>query len=206
VLDFGCASGRVIRWLDKTAMQCEVWGVDIDGGCIKWCQQNLSPPFHFATITKDPHLPYEDGYFKFIYALSVFTHIDDLAEAWLLELRRVTAPGGRLYITVHDEHTIDLIMKDPMKYWWISETLISFKNKTKISKGDYTMFSVNPGSHQCNVFYDIDFLCQHWGKMLNVLSVTSEAYGYQTAILLEKSGSDDQKVHEHSPRPTYTRA
>ena len=25
VLDFGCAAGRMIRWLDKVAAQCEIW-------------------------------------------------------------------------------------------------------------------------------------------------------------------------------------
>ena len=54
VLDFGCAAGRMISWLDKVAAQCEIWGLDIDARCIKWCQQNLSPPFKFATITKTP--------------------------------------------------------------------------------------------------------------------------------------------------------
>jgi hypothetical protein len=29
VLDFGCASGRMIRWLIDFAVQCEIWGVDI---------------------------------------------------------------------------------------------------------------------------------------------------------------------------------
>src|ERR1700737_2124836 len=54
VLDFGCGPGRMIRWLDKLAAQCEIWGLDIDARCIKWCQQNLSPPFNFATIRRLP--------------------------------------------------------------------------------------------------------------------------------------------------------
>jgi hypothetical protein len=36
------------------------------------------------------------------------------------------------------------------------------------------------------VIYDIGCLRRHWGRILNVLSVTPEAYGKQTAILLEK--------------------
>jgi len=75
VLDFGCGAGRMIRWLDKVAAQCEIWGLDINARCIKWCQQNLSPPFKFATITTTPHLPFEDRYFDFTYCASVFTHI-----------------------------------------------------------------------------------------------------------------------------------
>jgi SAM-dependent methyltransferase len=113
VLDFGCAAGRMIRWLDDAAKQCEIWGIDVSAEHILWCQQHLTPPFIFSTITTAPHVPFEDGYFDLIYAGSVFTHIADLADAWFLELKRITRPGGRLYITVHDQHTIDLIINRP---------------------------------------------------------------------------------------------
>src|SRR5262249_5786559 len=95
VLDFGCAAGRMLRWLHDEASVCEIWGTDIRSSHMIWCKQCLSPPFHFATTTINPHLPFEDRYFGLIYAGSVFTHIDDLADAWLLELRRVLRPGGR---------------------------------------------------------------------------------------------------------------
>ena len=49
ILDFGCGAGRVIRHFDVEADAGEVWGCDIDGPSIEWAQQNLSPPFHFAT-------------------------------------------------------------------------------------------------------------------------------------------------------------
>jgi SAM-dependent methyltransferase len=94
VLDFGCASGRLIRWLVSFAEEGEIWGVDISAPHIVWCQENLNPPFNFATVTTQPHLPFEDRYFDLIYCASVFTHIDDLADAWLLELRRIMRPGG----------------------------------------------------------------------------------------------------------------
>jgi ubiquinone/menaquinone biosynthesis C-methylase UbiE len=43
-----------------------------------------------------PHLPFEDRSFDVVYAGSVFTHIDDLAQTWFLELRRVLHAGGML--------------------------------------------------------------------------------------------------------------
>jgi ubiquinone/menaquinone biosynthesis C-methylase UbiE len=193
ILDFGCGAGRMIRWLNKVAAQCEIWGLDINAGCIKWCQQNLSPPFKFATITTSPHLPFEDRYFDFTYCGSVFTHIDDLADAWLLELKRITTPGGRIYITVHDKHTADLIMNNPEKCRsyapridWFRSLLISYDKKANFTKSDYDMFSIYPGGPQSQVFYDIDFLRRHCGRILDVVSVTPEAYGFQTAILLKK--------------------
>jgi SAM-dependent methyltransferase len=112
VLDLGCASGRMIRWLNGFAEQCEIWGVDISAEHIIWCQQHLSPPFNFAAVTTSPHLPFEDGYFDLIYCGSVFTHIADLADAWLLELKRIARPGGKLYVTVHDRQCSRLDRRD----------------------------------------------------------------------------------------------
>jgi hypothetical protein len=40
----------------------------------------------------------------------VFTHIDDLADAWLLELKRILRPGGRLYITVLDKNSLQSLI------------------------------------------------------------------------------------------------
>jgi len=92
ILDWGCGAGRMIRWLKNIATTGEVWGADISSAHIFWCKRYLSPPFNFFTTTTIPHLPFEDRYFDFIYARSVFTHVDDLAEAWLLELRRILQP------------------------------------------------------------------------------------------------------------------
>jgi SAM-dependent methyltransferase len=195
ILDFGCASGRMIRWLFDFAEQCEIWGVDISASHIIWCQQHLSPPFNFSTVTTAPHLPFEDGYFDLIYAGSVFTHIADLADAWLLELKRTLKPGGRLYITVHDKHTADLIMNYPEKVYDTGNScptdfhlrllLLSFYKKELIGKVDFDMFTINDGPN-AQVFYDIDYLHRRWGQTMNILSVTQEAYGYQTAIVLGK--------------------
>jgi hypothetical protein len=68
VLDHGCAAGRMLRCLSEYAEACELWGTDITARYIYWCQRHLSPPFHFATTTTIPHLPFEDRYFTLIYA------------------------------------------------------------------------------------------------------------------------------------------
>ena len=36
------------------------------------------------------------------------------------------------------------------------------------------------------VFYDIDYVRQHWGRLFRILSVAQEAYGVQTCLLLER--------------------
>lgn len=192
LLDFGCGDGMMVRQFREIAESGEAWGVDINGSQMVWCQRHLSPPFKFATTTSFPHLPFEEGYFDLIYSFSVFTHICDLAEAWLLELRRILRRGGVLYLTVHDKHTIDLIYKKNRGFQFEqlreAETSLAFRNS------DYAMFTINrvPGGgiehegRQAMVFYDIDYLCQHWGNYLKILSINQEAYVHQTAIVLQK--------------------
>jgi SAM-dependent methyltransferase len=189
ILDFGCSSGRMIRWLAGLAEDCEIWGVDISARQIVWCQENLTPPFNFATVTIEPHLPFEDRYFDLIYCGSVFTHIDDLAEAWLLELKRIMKPGGRVYITVHDKHTADLLLNHIDRFPYSRDFrswLLAYDKNRYFEKTDYYMYVILPGGPESQVFYDIDYLRKRWGRILNIISITPEAYWYQTAVLMEK--------------------
>jgi ubiquinone/menaquinone biosynthesis C-methylase UbiE len=101
----------MIRHFAAEAREAEFWGADISAEHILWANRHLRPPFRFVTTTTLPHLPFADCYFM-IYAGSVFTHIADLAEAWLLEIRRVLAPGGRAYLTFHDSHTLNTAEHD----------------------------------------------------------------------------------------------
>ena len=189
ILDFGCGAGRMIRWLDVDPQACEVWGVDISAERILWCQHNLSPPFNFATTTTFPHLPFEDGYFGFIYAGSVFSHISDLADAWLLELRRILAPRGRLYLTVHDTRTVEIIMGFPPDHhlYWFTRLLKAFEKQSQFNSSKYGMFTITRTPHGAQVFYDHDFIRHHWGRHLQILSITPDVYlDIQSAVLLQK--------------------
>ena len=186
ILELGCATGRMIRWLADLAEECEVWGVDIETRLIVWCQENLTPPFNFATVTTMPHLPFEDRYFDLIYCGSVFSHIDDLADAWLLEIRRIMRLGGRAYVTVQDKHSADLIISGKFSHPWFRRLLLSHDKKGYLRNSDYYKLSILPGSQNCQVFYDIDYLSEHWGRILKIVSVTPEAFAFQTAVLMEK--------------------
>jgi SAM-dependent methyltransferase len=100
VLDFGCGAGRAIRHLLALAPDCELWGTDIDPRCIEWAEEHLAPRASFVANAEVPPLPFPDGKFDLIYAISVFTHISTHWAGWLLELNRILAPGGRLVVTI----------------------------------------------------------------------------------------------------------
>ena len=96
MLDFGCSAGRILRFFDKEAADgVEVWGCDIDATSMEWCQRSLMPPLSSRQIdTTQPHLPFPDRHFDSIYAGSVFSHMNELTTAWLLELACLTTQGG----------------------------------------------------------------------------------------------------------------
>jgi ubiquinone/menaquinone biosynthesis C-methylase UbiE len=184
VLEFGCGDGRMIRWLEHLAADREVWGTDIDAGRIVWCKQNLGPPFRFLTTTTVPHLPFEDRYFGFIYAGSVFTHIDDLADAWFAELRRVLRPGGKLFVTVHLKNDITLL-EGKYRQSGLAKLLRGHPEYGQFIRSDFDMFSIGRSS-ESYVFYDLDYLRRSLEPLFRLLSVTEEVRLYQNALLLER--------------------
>lgn len=188
VLDFGCAAGRMLRFYPHQERTSELWGVDINAKHINWCQLNLGPPFFFATTTTAPHLPFEDGYFDLIYSGSVFTHISDLADAWLLELRRIVRKGGYLYITIHDKRTVEVLLtkyKDHPLFTEFVGLVRSFCERTGVRSQNYAYFTIlaDPISQ---VFYNEDYLVRKWSQWAEVLSITPEAHYHQAALVLRK--------------------
>ncbi|WP_457187337.1 class I SAM-dependent methyltransferase [Nocardioides sp. P5_E3] len=196
IIEMGCAAGRMIRHLKPLVGDAEIWGVDVAAPLVNWCKVNLAPPFHFATTTTIPHLPFPDDYFDLVYTGSVFTHIDDLAEAWLLELRRVLVPGGRAYLTIHDRHTIELLDAgyyfDPTGYFTEPDRKEEYLTRTfnaapayQAHRDDFGMFVVGR-DYTSQVFYDIDYFKKMVTGVYEVRSVNHEAYGHQTAVLLAR--------------------
>jgi SAM-dependent methyltransferase len=189
VLDLGCGAGRMLRHFPRGGNDLELWGLDIDGDHIAWCQEHLGPPFLFATITTAPHLPFEDGYFDFVYCGSVFTHISDLADAWFLELRRVLRSRGYAYLTIHDKTSIDILLgpyKDRREHAYIIEQLQDLDRRTSILSKDFSYLSILVDPH-VNVFYDAEYLVEKWSRLARFVSLTERAMDYQSALLFQKA-------------------
>ena len=183
ILEFGCGTGRMIRHLPEIAPSAELWGVDISAEHIRWCIENLTPAIHFATTTVVPHLPFEDRYFDLIFCGSVFTHIEDIQESWLLELGRVLRPSGKLYITIHDERTVRLLDTHDRDHWLAKamQEQPTYRN----NKNDFNMIVIGRGASS-QVFYNSRYFQSITPPIFRWISLTPEAYGYQSAVILEK--------------------
>jgi hypothetical protein len=80
-----------------------------------------------------------------------------------------------------------MIINDPLTAPYLRALLLSRDINGHFKKSDYYKCSALPGGANCQVFYDIEYLCKHWGRLLKIVSVVPEAYWFQTAVLMEKT-------------------
>jgi SAM-dependent methyltransferase len=198
ILELGVAAGREIRHLADLAEKQEIWGVDIWASAIRWCEENLSPPFRFATTTLNPHLPFEDRSFGLVFAGSVWTHIDDHSTAWALEVHRLLRPGGYFYFSINDRSAVKVFNgggRDRPRYieraggpaaWtrWL-EFLKSSADYQRFANGEAQMVAFRQW-RLVHVMWDVDYMLKRLGPGWKTCSVTPEAYGHQTCVLLKR--------------------
>ena len=105
-LDFGCSSGRVVRVLAAVCPEIEWHGCDPVESSIHWATKHLRG-VHFTVSPRNPSLVYPDGFFDFVYAISIWSHFSERAGLqWLQEMRRVIRSSGYLVLTTHGYQSI----------------------------------------------------------------------------------------------------
>lgn len=104
VLDFGVGVGRLARMFK--GFDGRYAGVDIDELHIDWVKDNLPWVDTHKTKPRQP-LPFQDSTFDAVFSISVFTHMSEPDHFYYLnELRRVTVPGARLFLTIAGERAL----------------------------------------------------------------------------------------------------
>ena len=107
ILEFGCGCGRTLRHIYSHHPD-GVHACDVNQPAIEWLRR------HYPEISCDvngfsPPLPYADASFDLVYAISVFTHLDEESQQeWLSELARVVRPGGVALLSIHGDYAFEL--------------------------------------------------------------------------------------------------
>ena len=192
IMELGCSSGRMIRWFEPEASRgVDVWGCDIDGPAIAWAQQNLPSNLNFFMNTTAPHLPFRDNSFNFIFAESVFTHIAELADAWLLELARVmNKDRGLAILSINDEYAYDEFERlDPAPIGETGNKRFTGPQKArkliKDLKEPLGKLTFTDGPWLTGVWYSNEFILSRLNKIFNIIEIIPKYHGmYQTAYLL----------------------
>jgi len=200
ILDFGCGCGRILLHLEHLADTCTVHGVDIDARAIRWASENLSWADVKVNRTEPP-LDFPDATFDLVYNHSVFTHLDEEhQDLWLLELRRVTKPGGYLVLSVHGEKALSDFevgsrgaggdpdhVRDEVR----SRGIAFIKHDGHVG-GPH-----NDGYH--STFHAPWYVLDHWSRFFDVKAyVLQGSLGFQDFILL-------QRRPDGAPAPEGTR-
>jgi SAM-dependent methyltransferase len=194
IFDLGCASGRVIRHFGAHERGLELWGMDINVRHTEWVRRHLDPSIRVFQGTILPNLPLRDEYFSLVYAFSVFSHIDYLETAWLLELQRVLQPGGVAYLSIHSEGTWKRMREGIPIYDALingASVIEEYKVTPEFLAGpmpkEKTVFTYRTGlSYNTNVFLHTDYIRNSWGRFFEIVDIVPEGHNYQDVVLLRK--------------------
>lgn len=188
-LDIGCASGRVLRHMANELPDLAAYGCDLNRYHVEWCNRFLPrncQVFHSHSI---PSLPLPDNSMDMVSAYSVFTHIEAMETAWLMELRRILRPGGIAWVTVHTENTLaemnpewplwDPVMKHP-------EAAIKLDEKRNFSGDRLVLRWQAERSYSSNVFYKQEYLQQTWSRFFEIVEMRRRFPTFQDVLILRK--------------------
>ena len=193
VLDFGCATGRVVRHLAAQANIPEVWATDINQRHVRWLYEhmpnNVKPVFNHCI----PTLPIADHSVDIITAFSVFTHIDTFETHWLAELSRIMSDDGMCYLTVHNEDTWKKLEqeKDNEKNRLIQSIVKiepNFKQMLSEPMPDKrTIYRfTQSGPYRAQVFHSNNYLHKVWGRFFEIEAIMPCHHVRQTVVVLKK--------------------
>lgn len=185
-LDFGCASGRVLRHFACQRKKVETHGSDINRQHVDWILRFLDPRIRVFQNTSIPGLPLPDNSVSLVSAFSVFTHIETFETAWIAELTRVLKPGGLAWLTFHSERTwAEMDENYPVMKFLAKHPEFAATRDTGFKERIIFRFA-NARSYSSHVFYDTEHLRSAWGRWLDVLEVRRRFPKWQDVIILQK--------------------
>ena len=112
VLDLGCGAGAFSAL--AAASGASTTGVDVAEAALERAR-SAYPELEFRLVPFEGPLPFDDSSFDLVWASEVIEHVADTA-AWLSEVRRVLAAGGRLLITTPSHGRLRLLVHGIERY------------------------------------------------------------------------------------------
>lgn len=212
LLDFGCATGRFLR---HPALfggdQIDAWGCDFSPENIQWNKTHLPPTIKTFLNNANPHLPFPDGYFDVITAFSVFTHIDQFEDAWLLELRRITRDDGLLYLTTQNDAMWKIAPTRPSYVKHLAHANKVPSNPVVVTEEmhqqpmpmDRIVFQMSESDvYNCNVWHSDNYLRTHWSRYFDIHHIADTAHGsFQSPVIMSPLGSAATATDRQAPKP-----
>jgi len=190
LLDFGCASGRVLRHFGCQSDIENLWGADINGRHVKFIEDYLPEKIKAIHTSALPYFPISDGAMDVVTAFSVFTHIDTFESAWLAEIYRVLRPGGMAYLSIHNDDTwTDMWSPEQDKrslFEQLSKSGVDISKYTKesIPNGKTNFRYTELGPYRGWSFHSNDYIRTNWGRFFKVACIKSRHHGINQAVVV----------------------
>ena len=188
-LDFGCASGRVLRHFCCQSDIPHLWGTDINGRHIKWLNDYLPRRLKVIHNHCIPNLQIADNSIDVISAFSVFTHIDTFETAWLAELYRILKPGGLVYLTVQNDDSWRFLRNagpSQMLVDRLQKRDPNFMNLLQAELPDTRLDfrHTDLGPYRAVVFHSDRYLRRTWGRFFNIAEIVPLDHGHHQSVFI----------------------
>ncbi|NTX16621.1 class I SAM-dependent methyltransferase [Myxococcus sp. CA056] len=196
-LDFACSSGRVLRHFIAHSPKAEVFGTDIYSNAVRWMNKFLPPRGFYFQNSVVPTLPIPDASIDLVFCGSVFTHMDEFEESWLLEFRRVLRPGGIAFISLHTERTWEGMRnpEHPIRKHLTNHPYRCLESETnpvpsawfdQPMPAERLVLRYMPSPfHNMHTFYTTEYIREKWGRFFEVREFLQHAHGtYQDGVVL----------------------
>jgi SAM-dependent methyltransferase len=173
ILDFGCGCGRVVSFFSRLH-DSAFYGSDIDEEAIAWCRANICGVATFDTNDVWPPLRYPNEFFDLVYSVSVFTHLpEDMQNAWLPELQRVTKPGSYLLLSVTYDRAL-LPSPEAAEEFEKQGFYYIFKDNNTEGLPDFYRSTIHSGH----------YIESHWGEFFEIVSIVKKGLNRHQDIVV----------------------
>ncbi|RZJ23767.1 MAG: class I SAM-dependent methyltransferase [Haliea sp.] len=164
VLEWGCGSGRVTRYLGQ--LQKRMTAVDLNVPRLAQCAARL-PAVRFVPIDRLTALPFETDAFDLVVAPFIAHQLDEPSQhAWLRELRRLVRPGGIVLASVWGQALAQL-HRD-----WGARHLAAYRCGLYAPGADAALDAslAHTGSYS-GVRHSHDYVLATWGSYFQVVEI-----------------------------------
>lgn len=161
VLDFGCGSGRIARFMNPSG---EFYGCDVNRAVAEFCAATI-PHGDFHQNALMPPLRFAADSFDLVYSFSVFSHLRlDVEQAWLAELARIGAPGCVYLLTIQGDWMIEATLgadADAARAAGFSYRSVHQRHNTEADFPDYYESSYHTSA----------WVRQHWSEYFDIVDI-----------------------------------
>jgi SAM-dependent methyltransferase len=195
VLDFGCGTLRVSRYLIQFAKGYTYHACDVNPFSMEWARNEFGNLANVFVMKSSPPLGLGEQSIDFAVAWSIFSHYSETAyRAWLMELHRILRPGGYLFITFQSDHLLGQIRHDAqVQARYMAENVdLDDVRSNYLDRGfaSYACYPRSGGDFGFDVdnfgmaFISPDYIERDWGKLFDIVRIDTGVVGNRQDVLL----------------------